>query len=110
MNGWAALLIATLASFSAQLFIKFGATSELFNKKIIALGLSILCYFLSFVMFYFANKKLPLSVVGPVGTIGVTILACVAGYLIFSEQIKLVQIIGVVLGAFAVLLIVIGSK
>lgn len=69
-----------------------------------AIALSLLCYGLSFVLYYFSLKYLPISKVSPVMTVGVVILTVIFG--VFSgETLALRHVIGLCIGAVSILLV-----
>jgi len=65
---------------------------------------SMVCYFLSFVCYYFALKHFPISKVSPVMTVGVVVLVVFFG-LFSGETLSSLQILGVICGVSSIFLL-----
>lgn len=68
------------------------------------LFVSLLCYVLSFLSYYFALKSFPISKVGPVMTVGVVCLVVLFGAA-SGEVITLKHLIGLTLSILSIILI-----
>jgi uncharacterized membrane protein len=68
------------------------------------LFISLLCYAISFLSYYFALKNFPISKVGPVMTVGVVSLVVLFGAAM-GEVITLKILIGLILSIFSIILI-----
>ena len=66
--------------------------------------LSLLCYAISFVSYYYALKYFPLSRIGPIMTVGVVTLVVLFG-LMAGEIINWRQGLGICLSLFAIVLL-----
>ena len=56
-------------------------------------------------IFYMFRAGAPMSIATPLVRFAPAVLAVLLGYLVFQEQLRLVQIIGIILAAFSVMLV-----
>lgn len=99
--------VGIISSALAQIMLKKSSEFEFFKKPSFFLYFILggLFYVLSFGIYAYALKMFSLSKISPVMTIGTMLLVVLAGILFFRESLALRQIIGVLMGIVAVLLI-----
>jgi len=99
------VLVGIVFSALAQICMKKATTIDVKTFGwFMVLSLSMFCYALSFLSYYFALKSFPVSKVGPVMTVGVVALVVLLGTAL-GEVITLKQVAGLVLSICSILLI-----
>jgi len=94
-------------SAAAQVVMKFSSRYEPWTARwILSLGLAALLYGGSFLLYAFILRRAPLSKLGPLMTIAVSILVVLAGWLLFGERLNPRQLMGVALGGASIILLV----
>ena len=89
----------------AQIFMKQATSSDAYKAVwFLFLFGSMMSYFLSFVMYYFAIKSFPISKVSPVMTVGVVCLVVLFG-MYSGEVVSYRHFLGIVCGFMSILLI-----
>jgi uncharacterized membrane protein len=102
-------MIAQIISVSfAHVFIK---KASLYSYKellfLLNFGIAGILYVLSVVTYIFALRSYALSKIGPLLSLATICLVFIFGIIFFKEMIKLSQIIGLVFGVAAIILMVI---
>lgn len=103
MSGWILLGLCIISSAGASIFLKLGASNFLqtpgFNGLLVSpmvwIGGS--CYAMAFVGYIYTLRLVPLSLVQPVITAGVSVITCLFAVLAFREQMSLINWTGLTL-------------
>jgi drug/metabolite transporter (DMT)-like permease len=101
------IIFGVLSSAIAQMFLK--KTSGLSFGNIayfIYFGLAGMFYVASFGLYTLILKYFPISKISPVMTLGTMTMVVISGILMFHEIITTKQLIGMVIGAVAIVLMV----
>lgn len=94
-----------ICSSAAQICMKLATSHEVLRLPWVSLiFLSIFSYSLSFLMYYLALKHFPISRVSPIMTVGVVMLVVLFG-VFAGEVLSLQQILGILLGILAIILL-----
>ena len=102
------IIFGVIFSATAQICMKMATDVQMMRPTwILLITGSVLSYLISFVMYYFALKYYPISRVSPVMMTGVVILVVLYGFLT-GEVLSIKQMIGILLGVFAIFLILTG--
>lgn len=106
---WILLFLLVFVNGLAGLFVKLGSTRDtgsliekIFDKNYF---LGVFFYFLSFILFALALKKLPLNVVHPIATGGTVALVAFLTYFILGESFTLIKISGIICVMIGIFLI-----
>jgi len=101
------IALGILSSAIAQMFIKQASTLPFENVKYyIYFCLAGLFYVVSFGLYTLVLRYFPITKISPVMTLGTMTMVIVFGILMFNEIITIKQLIGMVIGAVAIVLIV----
>ena len=110
MSRYFLLFLPVIFSTAAQLLIKHAAFKELRSIGwYVAIGWSIIAYFLAFALYSVAVRHFAISVASPVNTISVMLLVVLGGVVFWGESFGLRQVCGLSLGIFALLLLLSGD-
>ena len=100
------LLLGILSSASAQMMLK--KASDLSFKNIvfyIYFCFAGIFYVVSFGLYILILRYFPITKISPVMTLGTMIIVIIMGIFIFHETLTIKQMIGIVLGAIAIIFI-----
>ncbi|MBL8015111.1 MAG: EamA family transporter [Candidatus Doudnabacteria bacterium] len=104
---YALLFIPVVFSAGAQILVKWAAQFEIKTVNwFIFIGLSMASYVAAFVLYSFTVRQFPINIASPVNTIAVMVIVFLAGYLM-GEAVSARQLLGIVFGLIAIVLIVI---
>ena len=115
---WIVVALAICANTVAALFIKMAASPDRsmpslnpFNLALTnwPLWLGLICYGMALILYIVALATLPVSVAHPIITAGAIAAVSSSAFLFFGERITVLGIIGIILVAFGVGLIALGS-
>lgn len=109
MTGWILLALCIATSAGASVFLKLGAASFSETPNLQGLLYSPMvwvgggCYALAFVGYIFTLRLVPLSLVQPVITAGVSVITCLVAVIGFREYMGIVNWAGLALVCMGVL-------
>jgi drug/metabolite transporter (DMT)-like permease len=95
------ILFSAFAQISMKKATNFDERSILWNTVLIV---SVICYFASFVSYYYALKSFPISKIAPVMTVGVVVLVVAFGVL-SGEHVTATQGVGILLATISIIFI-----
>jgi drug/metabolite transporter (DMT)-like permease len=103
---YANLILAIALTASAQILVKLASAAELRSSKWMSLiASSLLVYGIAFIVYSSAVRTFPITVAGPVSTIAVMVIVCIAGVCL-GEVMTMKQCLGILFGLVAVVLLV----
>ncbi len=109
MTGWLLLGLCILSSAGASVFLKLGAASFLETPSVKGLLISPMVwvggsfYALAFLGYIYTLRLVPLSLVQPVITAGVSIITCLFAVFAFREQMGTINWVGLALVCMGIL-------
>jgi drug/metabolite transporter (DMT)-like permease len=100
------LFIPVIFSAAAQLLVKAAAKFEIKTPQwLLFIGLSLVSYVVAFIIYSFTVRNWPINIASPVNTISVMVVVFTLAALIFGEVITVKQVIGIVFGLIAIILL-----
>lgn len=101
------ILLGVATNVLAQLCIK---KSSIYNflsiPWIVIMGIAILCYGLSFLVYSFILREAPLNIISPLMSISGMLLIVVSSSILFIEPISFRQVVGLMFGIISIILLV----
>jgi drug/metabolite transporter (DMT)-like permease len=99
------VILGILITAAAQILLKIGSSFEILKSQwLLYLFLSLCCYSISFVSYYFALRYFDISKISPIMMSSIICIITVYGFL-SGEKINLSRLLGIVISIIAIIFI-----
>lgn len=106
MSRYVILFLPVVFAVGAQLLIKAASFHPVRSFSwVLVIFFSIFCYLLAFVLYSNTVRHFSISIASPVNTLAVMVVVILAGVFIWGETLSFRQIVGMLLGVVALLLL-----
>jgi drug/metabolite transporter (DMT)-like permease len=99
------VIIGIIITAAAQILLKIGSSFEILKFQwLLYLFLSLCCYFISFIAYYFALRYFDISKISPIMMSSIICIITVYGFM-SGEKINSLRLLGIIISIIAIIFI-----